>query len=173
MRLQMKQIWIIVLFLLTAAMMFRTSAPAYAAISASYLDYDESGKVTEKNRTDCVEITSGTRSLADGWYVVKGDVTIEDRITIDGTDVKIIILDDSTSAVDTDTDHRIQLALKEKLGGMTTIIIAQRVNSVKEADKIIIMNDGRIEDIGNHKELMGRNEVYRDLYNTQMEGALE
>ena len=86
---------------------------------------------------------------------------------------KIIILDDSTSAVDTDTDHRIQLALKEKLGGMTTIIIAQRVNSVKEADKIIIMKDGRIEDIGNHKELMGRNEVYRDLYNTQMEGALE
>ena len=86
---------------------------------------------------------------------------------------KIIILDDSTSAVDTDTDHRIQLALKEKLGNMTTIIIAQRVNSVKEADRIIIMNDGRIEDIGNHNELLKRNEVYRDLYNTQMEGALE
>ncbi|MBO7698879.1 MAG: ABC transporter ATP-binding protein [Erysipelotrichaceae bacterium] len=86
---------------------------------------------------------------------------------------KIIILDDSTSAVDTDTDHRIQLALKEKLGGMTTIIIAQRVNSVKEADRIIIMNEGKIEDIGNHEELLERNEVYRDLYNTQMEGALE
>lgn len=86
---------------------------------------------------------------------------------------KIIILDDSTSAVDTDTDHRIQLALKEKLGGMTTIIIAQRVASVKEASRIIIMNDGMIEDIGNHEELMARNEVYRDLYNTQMEGALE
>ena len=86
---------------------------------------------------------------------------------------KIIILDDSTSAVDTDTDHRIQLALKEKLGGMTTIIIAQRVASVKEADRIIIMNDGKIEDIGSHDELMERNEVYRDLYNTQMEGALE
>ena len=86
---------------------------------------------------------------------------------------KIIILDDSTSAVDTDTDHRIQLALKEKLGGMTTIIIAQRVASVKEANRIIIMNDGKIQDIGNHDELMARNEVYRDLYNTQMEGALE
>ena len=86
---------------------------------------------------------------------------------------KIIILDDSTSAVDTDTDHRIQLALKEKLGGMTTIIIAQRVASVKEADRIIIMNEGRIEDIGNHEELLERNEVYRDLYNTQMEGVLE
>ena len=86
---------------------------------------------------------------------------------------KIIILDDSTSAVDTDTDHRIQLALKEKLGGMTTIIIAQRVASVKEANRIIIMNEGEIQDIGNHEELLKRNEVYRDLYNTQMEGALE
>ena len=86
---------------------------------------------------------------------------------------KIIILDDSTSAVDTDTDHRIQLALKEKLGGMTTIIIAQRVSSVKEANRIIIMQEGEITDIGNHEELLERNDVYRDLYNTQMEGALE
>jgi len=86
---------------------------------------------------------------------------------------KIIILDDSTSAVDTDTDHRIQLALKEKLGGMTTIIIAQRVASVKEASRIIIMNNGKIEDIGNHEELLKRNEVYRDLYQTQMEGVSE
>ena len=86
---------------------------------------------------------------------------------------KIIIMDDSTSAVDTDTDHRIQLALKEKLGGMTTIIIAQRVSSVKEADRIIIMNEGKIADIGNHEELMERNEVYRDLYTTQMEGTME
>ena len=86
---------------------------------------------------------------------------------------KIIIMDDSTSAVDTDTDHRIQLALKEKLAGMTTIIIAQRVASVKEADRIIIMDDGKITDIGNHDELMKRNEVYRDLYNTQMEGVRE
>ena len=84
---------------------------------------------------------------------------------------KIIILDDSTSAVDTDTDHRIQLAFKEKLGGMTTIIIAQRVSSVKEANRIIIMDNGKISDIGKHDELMQRNEVYRDLYNTQMEGV--
>ena len=86
---------------------------------------------------------------------------------------KIIILDDSTSAVDTDTDHRIQMALKEKLGDMTTIIIAQRVSSVKEADRIIIMEEGSISDIGNHDELMERNEVYRDLYQTQMEGMAE
>ncbi|MDO5440019.1 MAG: ABC transporter ATP-binding protein [Erysipelotrichaceae bacterium] len=86
---------------------------------------------------------------------------------------KIIILDDSTSAVDTDTDHRIQLALKEKLSNMTTIIIAQRVSSVKEANRIVIMDDGKIIDIGKHDELMKRNEVYRDLYNTQMEGVSE
>lgn len=84
---------------------------------------------------------------------------------------KIIILDDSTSAVDTDTDHRIQLALKKNLKGMTTIIIAQRVASVKEADRIIIMDEGKIADIGKHHELLQRNEVYRDLYNTQMEGV--
>ena len=86
---------------------------------------------------------------------------------------KIIILDDSTSAVDTDTDHRIQLALKEKLGHMTTIIIAQRVASIKEADRIIIMNEGRIDDIGTHEELLKRNEFYSDLYQTQQQGVAE
>ena len=86
---------------------------------------------------------------------------------------KIIILDDSTSAVDTDTDHRIQMALKEKLGDMTTIIIAQRIASIKEADRIIIMNEGRIDDIGTHEELLQRNEVYRDLYQTQLQGVQE
>ena len=86
---------------------------------------------------------------------------------------RIIILDDSTSAVDTDTDHRIQLALKEKLGDMTTIIIAQRIASIKEADRIVIMNEGRIEDIGTHEELLERNEVYRDLYQTQLQGVQE
>ena len=84
---------------------------------------------------------------------------------------KITILDDSTSAVDTDTDHRIQLALKENLAGMTTIIIAQRVASVKEANRIIVMDEGKISNIGTHEELMQRSEVYRDLYNTQMEGV--
>ena len=86
---------------------------------------------------------------------------------------KIIILDDSTSAVDTDTDHRIQLALKERLSNMTTIIIAQRVSSVKEADHIIIMNNGKIEDVGNHEELLKRNVVYRDLFETQTQGVAE
>ena len=86
---------------------------------------------------------------------------------------RIIILDDSTSAVDTDTDHKIQLALKQKLAGMTTIIIAQRVASVIEANRIIIIEDGKISDIGSHDELMERNEVYRDLYKTQTQGVAE
>ncbi len=86
---------------------------------------------------------------------------------------KIIILDDSTSAVDTDTDKRIRTALKERLSGMTTIIIAQRISSIMEADKIIVMNDGVIEDMGTHKELMERNAVYRDLYETQTSGVSE
>ena len=86
---------------------------------------------------------------------------------------KVIILDDSTSAVDTDTDHRIQLALKERLGHMTTIIIAQRIASIKEADRIFIMNEGTIADSGTHEELLERNDLYRDLYQTQMEGVAE
>lgn len=84
---------------------------------------------------------------------------------------RIIILDDSTSAVDSDTDKRIQVALNEKLKDMTTIIIAQRVSSVKDCNRIIIMNDGQIEDIGSHNELLKRNEVYKDLYETQLQGV--
>ena len=84
---------------------------------------------------------------------------------------KIIIMDDSTSAVDTDTDRRIRQALKEKLSDMTVIIIAQRVASVRECDQIIIMNDGVIEDHGTHQELLDRNEVYADLFITQQQGV--
>ncbi len=84
---------------------------------------------------------------------------------------KIIILDDSTSAVDTDTDRRIQLALKEKLTDMTTIIIAQRITSVLHADMIVIMDEGKIVDKGTHDELLKRNTMYQDLYHTQMGGV--
>ena len=84
---------------------------------------------------------------------------------------KIIILDDSTSAVDTDTDRRIRTALKQELAGMTTIIIAQRIASVMEADKILVMEDGRIAEMGSHDELMQTSETYRGLYESQMQGV--
>ena len=86
---------------------------------------------------------------------------------------KIIILDDSTSAVDTDTDKRIRTALAERVRGMTTIIIAQRISSIMDADRIIVMDDGKITDMGVHEELMNRNEIYRDLYETQLKGVAE
>ena len=86
---------------------------------------------------------------------------------------KIIILDDSTSAVDTATDKMIRTQLKTKLASMTTIIIAQRISSVMDCDKIVVMADGKIVDVGKHQELMARNEVYADLYNTQSSGVSE
>lgn len=80
---------------------------------------------------------------------------------------KILIMDDSTSAVDTATDRAIREALHSEVSGMTKIIISQRVSSIEDADKIIIMNNGMIEDIGTHEELISRNAGYRNLYETQ------
>lgn len=84
---------------------------------------------------------------------------------------KVLILDDSTSAVDTATDAKIRKAFKEDLKNTTKIIIAQRINSVCDADKIIVMNDGKISAIGTHDELMINSEIYKDVYNSQQEGA--
>ena len=80
---------------------------------------------------------------------------------------KILIMDDSTSAVDTATDRAIREALRQDVNSMTRIIISQRVSSIEDADKIIIMNNGMIEDIGTHDELLKRNAGYRNLYETQ------
>ena len=76
-------------------------------------------------------------------------------------------MDDSTSAVDTATDTQIRQALKNDVKDLTKIIIAQRISSVQDADMIIMMNDGHIEDIGTHDELLSRNKNYQGLYNTQ------
>ena len=86
---------------------------------------------------------------------------------------KIIILDDSTSAVDTATDSSIRKAFREKLSETTTIIIAQRISSVMDADRIIVMDGGKITDIGTHDELMQSSEIYREVYDSQQKGADE
>ena len=86
---------------------------------------------------------------------------------------KIIILDDSTSAVDTATDSSIRKAFREKLADTTTIIIAQRISSVMDADRIIVMDGGKITDIGTHEELMQKSAIYREVYDSQQKGADE
>lgn len=86
---------------------------------------------------------------------------------------KILILDDSTSAVDTATDGKIREGMKTLLPDTTKIIIAQRINSVQHADRIIVIDDGKIDDIGTHEELLSRNEIYREVYISQQEGKME
>ena len=80
---------------------------------------------------------------------------------------KILILDDSTSAVDTKTDRLIRKALKNDLPDMTKIVIAQRISSIEEADQIIVLDNGEINGIGTHKQLLESNEIYREVYQSQ------
>lgn len=84
---------------------------------------------------------------------------------------KILILDDSTSAVDTKTDAFIRKAFIETIPDTTKIIIAQRISSVQDADKIIVLNDGKIDGFGNHEELIKSNDIYREVYESQVKGA--
>jgi len=86
---------------------------------------------------------------------------------------KILILDDSTSAVDTATEAKIRNAFYNELKDTTVFIIAQRISSVKEADEILVMDDGEIKGVGNHNELMETNEIYQEIYNTQQKGVIE
>ncbi len=86
---------------------------------------------------------------------------------------KILILDDSTSAVDTKTDALIRKAFREEIPGTTKIIIAQRISSVQDADKIIVMDNGRIDGMGTHEELLACNDIYREAYSIQCKGGEE
>lgn len=83
---------------------------------------------------------------------------------------KVLILDDSTSAVDTSTDARIRKAFAEEIPGTTKLIIAQRVSSIQNADRIIVMENGEINGFGTHEELLENNEIYRDVYESQTSG---
>ena len=84
---------------------------------------------------------------------------------------KVMILDDSTSAVDTATEAAIRGALRDRYRDITTIIIAQRITSVMDADKIIVLDEGRVNGFGTHEELMKSNEIYREVYESQQKGA--
>ena len=82
-----------------------------------------------------------------------------------------MILDDATSAVDTATDASIRSALRENMGDTTVIIIAQRITSVMDADRILVLDDGKISDFGTHAELLERSEIYREVYMSQQKGV--
>jgi ATP-binding cassette subfamily B protein len=84
---------------------------------------------------------------------------------------KVLILDDSTSAVDTATDAKIRRSFREEIPGTTKLIIAQRISSVQDADRIVVMNEGRIDGIGSHEELLESNAIYRDVYESQTGGG--
>ena len=86
---------------------------------------------------------------------------------------KILILDDSTSAVDTKTDAFIRKAFREKIPNTTKIIIAQRISSIEDADKIIVLDQGKINGIGTSEELLKTNAIYREVYESQMKGGSE
>ena len=84
---------------------------------------------------------------------------------------KVLILDDSTSAVNTATDARIREAFAKKIPGTTKLIIAQRISSVQNADRILVLDEGRISGFGTHEQLLQNNEIYRDIYETQTQGG--
>lgn len=84
---------------------------------------------------------------------------------------KILILDDSTSAIDTKTDAKIRQAFKEEIPNTTKIIVAQRVSSIQDADKIIVLDEGKINGIGTHEELLANNQIYQEVYESQVKGG--
>lgn len=129
---------------------------------------------------EAAQATEFIENLPDKYdtYIEQGGTNVsggqKQRLTIARAllkNPKILILDDSTSAVDTKTDSLIRKAFKESIPNVTKIIIAQRISSVEDADKIIVLNDGMIDGIGTHEELLKNNEIYKDVYRGQVKGA--
>ena len=83
----------------------------------------------------------------------------------------MLILDDSTSAVDTATDAKIRAAFRESIPGTTKIIIAQRISSVQDADRILVLDDGKIDAFDSHENLLKSNAIYQEIYESQIKGG--
>lgn len=118
-------------------------------------------------------------SFPDGYdhYIEQGGVNVsggqKQRLCIARallSKPKVLILDDSTSAVDTATDAMIRQGFKERIGDTTVLIIAQRINSVKDSDMIIVLDEGKINGVGTHEELLKNNAIYREVYDSQQRG---
>lgn len=145
-------------------------------------DFDQAISMDPKNYDRLIEIYEADRKtqFPDKYdtYIEEGGTNVsggqKQRLCIARAllkNPKVLILDDSTSAVDTKTDSMIRAALKKNNPDVTKIIVAQRIQSVQEADQIIVMNNGRIDDIGTHEELMKKSEVYRSVYYAQNKGG--
>ena len=104
---------------------------------------------------------------------IKEKAHIRQNLSRPNRGAKILILDDSTSAVDTKTDAYIRKAFREEIPGTTKLIIAQRISSIQDADRIIVLNEGRIESVGTHEELLKISPIYQEVYNTQVKGGSE
>ncbi len=135
-----------------------------------------------KNACKLAQADEFIRRFPDGYdtYIEQGGTNVsggqKQRLCIARAllkNPKILILDDSTSAVDTKTDKLIRKAFKEDIPNITKIIIAQRISSVEDADKIIVLDNGMINAIGTHEELVNSCDIYKDVYYSQMKGGTE
>ncbi len=149
---------------------------------AENLRWGNENATEEQMRQACrsAQISDFVESLPDGYnsHVEQGGTNFsggqKQRLCIARAllkEPKVLILDDSTSAVDTKTDAAIRRSFREYIPDVTKIIIAQRISSVADADMIIVLDEGKINDVGTHEELLERNEIYREVYDSQMRGA--